>query len=231
MSTISLTDRDVRVRDAVLRQLEWDPEIDAGGIGVTASKGAVTLTGTIGTYAGKLAAERAAKRVRGVRAVANDLEVRLLLDRTDADIAADVTRSLEMCGGIPSTVQGVVHHGRVTLTGQVNWLYQKRAAAKALQHIRGVRAVVNYIAVAPREIERDVRHRIAETLHRQANIDVRRIMVATMGDKVILTGTVGTWLERDLAEKAAAAAPGIAHVDNRLIVEPHGGDADDWEIC
>jgi osmotically-inducible protein OsmY len=231
MSTISLTDRDIRVRDAVLRQLEWDPEVDAGGIGVTASKGAVTLTGAVATYAGKLAAERAAKRVRGVRAVANDLDVRLVAERTDADIAADVTRSLEMCGGIPSTVQAAVHHGRVTLTGQVNWLFQKPMAEKALRHIRGVRAVVNYIAVAPRAIERDVQHRIAEALHRHASIDARSISVATMGDTVILTGTVGTWLQRDAAEKAAAAAPGIAHVDNRLIVEPHGTDADDWEIC
>ena len=231
MSTSSLTDRDVRVRDAVLRQLEWDPEVDAGGIGVTASKGAVTLTGTIGTYAAKLAAERAAKRVRGVRAVANDLDVRLLLERTDADIAADVTRSLEMCGGIPSTVQAVVHHGRVTLTGQVNWLFQKHAAEKALRHIRGVRAVLNYIAIAPRAIQRDAQHRIAEALHRQASIDARRITVATMGDKAILTGTVTSWWERDAAERAAAGAPGVADVDNRLIVEPHVSDVDDWEIC
>jgi osmotically-inducible protein OsmY len=231
MTTMNLTDRDVRVRDAVLRQLEWDPEVDASAIGVSAGKGAVTLTGYIGTYAGKLAAERAAKRVRGVRAVANDLGVRLMLERTDADIATDVSRALEMCGAIPSTVQAVVHHGHVTLTGQVDWLFQTRAAEKALRHIRGVRAVVNYIAIAPRAIERDAQHRIAEALHRQASIDARRITVATMGDKVILTGTVASWWERDAAERAAAGAPGVAHVDNRLIVEPHGSDADDWEIC
>jgi osmotically-inducible protein OsmY len=231
MSTSTPIDRDIRVRDAVQGQLEWDPEVDAGGIGVTANKGAVTLTGTIDTYAGKLAAERAAKRVRGVRAVANDLEVRLLLERTDSDIAADVTRSLEMCSRIPSTVQAAVHQGRVTLTGQVNWLFEKRIAEKALRHIRGVRAVVNYITIAPRMVERNVQHLILEALQRHANIDARGITVATMGDKVILTGTVGTWLQRDAAEQAVAGAPGIAHVDNQLIVEPHGSNADDWEIC
>jgi osmotically-inducible protein OsmY len=215
----------------VLRQLAWDPEVDASGVGVAAKAGVVTLTGYIDSYSGKLAAERAAKRVRGVRAVANDIEVRLKLERTDADIAADVARALELRSTIPNSVQASVHSGHVTLTGKVNWQFQKRDAEKALRHIRGVRTVLNYITVAPRAVERDVRHRIVEALHRNANIDARHITVTVSGDKAILTGTVGTWLQRESAERAAADAPGIAHVDNRIVVEPRSFDAVPDEIC
>jgi osmotically-inducible protein OsmY len=215
----------------VLRQLEWDPEVDAGAIGVAAKGGSVTLTGLIGTYSGKLAAERAAKRVRGVRAVANDIEVRLKLERTDSDIAADVVRALELRSTVPDTVQAAVHGGHVTLTGRVNWLFQKLDAEKTLRQIRGLRGVVNHITVAPRAVELDVRHRIVEALHRNANIDARHITVTISGDRAILTGDVGTWLQRESAERAAADAPGIAHVENRIAVEPPSLDAVPDEIC
>jgi len=231
MSTASLTDTDVRVRDAVLRQLEWDPEVDAGGVGVAAKNGAVTLTGYIDNYSGKLAAERAAKRVRGVRAVANDIEVRLKLERTDADIAADVVRALQLRSTIPDSVQAAVHKGHVTLTGKVDWLFQSREAEKAVRHIRGVRHVINRITVAPRAVERDVRHRIAEALHRNANIDARHITVTVSEDKAILTGSVGSWLQRESAERAAADAPGVVHVENRIVVEPASLDAVPDEMC
>jgi osmotically-inducible protein OsmY len=220
MATANLTDTDIRVRDAVLRQLEWDPQVDASAVGVAAKKGAVTLTGYIDTYAGKLAAERATKRVRGVRAVANDIEVRLKLERSDADIAADVTRALELHSTIPTTVQAAVHRGHVSLTGHVYWEFQKRNAEKAVRPIRGVRAVVNHIIVASAAVERDVRHRIVQALHRNANIDARQITVSVSGDQAILTGHVGTWLQRESAERAAGDASGIAHVDNRIAVEP-----------
>jgi osmotically-inducible protein OsmY len=219
------------VRDAVLRQLEWDPEVDAGGVGVVARNGAVTLTGDIDTYAGKLAAERAAKRVRGVRAVANDIEVRLKLERTDADIASDVVRALQLRSTIPDSVQAAVHNGYITLTGKVQWLFQSREAEKTVRHIRGVRNVFNHIAVAPRAVERDVRHRIVEALHRNANIDARHITVTMAGEKAILTGTVGSWLQRESAERAAADAPGVAQVENRIGVEPPSLDAVPDEIC
>jgi osmotically-inducible protein OsmY len=230
MATITLTDTDVRVRDAVLRQLEWEPEVDASAIGVAAKTGTVTLTGFIDTYAGKLAAERAAKRVRGVRAVANDIEVRLKLDRTDPDIGADVVRALEL-RTIPNSVQAVVHNGHVTLTGRVDWQYQKRDAEKALRYIKGVRQVMNHITVAPRAVERDVRHRIVEVLHRNADIDARHIDVAVSGDKAVLTGTVATWLQRESAQRAAADAPGIAHVDNKIVVQPRFPNGGPDEIC
>ena len=231
MAIASLTDTDVRVRDAVLRQLEWDPEVDVSAVGVAAKNGTVTLTGYIDTYAGKLAAERATKRIRGVRAVANDIEVRLKLERTDTDIAADVTRALELRSTIPGTVQAVVHHGHVSLTGHVYWEFQKRDAEKALRHIRGVRAVVNHIIVASGAVERDVRHRIVQALHRNANIDARQITVSVSGDRATLTGHVETWLERESAERAAADAPGIASVDNRIVVEPRALDKGADEMC
>jgi osmotically-inducible protein OsmY len=229
MTTANLSDTDVRVRDAVMRQFEWDPEVDATAIGVAARKGTVTLTGYIDTYSGKLAAERAAKRVRGVRAVANDIEVRLKLARVDADIAADVARALELRSSIPAGVQAVVHNGHVTLTGQVNWFFQRREAEKAVRHIRGVRDLVNYIVVAPQAVERDVRHRIVEALHRNANLDARGITVTLVGAKAILEGSVSNWLERETAERAAADAPGVSQVENRIAVEPPLGNMD--EIC
>ncbi len=139
MSTATLTDKDLRLRDAVVHQLDWDPAVEASGIGVAARSGAVTLTGSIDTYAGKLAAERAAKRVHGVRAVANDLEVRLVAGRTDADIAADAATMLKLHHEVPDSVQAAVHHGHVTLTGTTDWHYQRMQAEKAVRYIRGVR--------------------------------------------------------------------------------------------
>jgi osmotically-inducible protein OsmY len=226
-----MTDADVRTRDAVMRQLEWDPEIDAGGIGVAAKRGVVTLTGFIDSYSGKLAAERAAKRVRGVRAVANDIEVRLRLERTDADVAADVVRALELRSTIPRSVQAAVHNGHITLTGQVNWPYQQRDAEKAVRHVRGVRNVVNRIVVVPLSVERDVRHRIVEALHRNANLDARHITVTVSEDEATLTGSVGTWLQRESAGRAAADAPGIRRVENRIVVEPRSLDAVPDDMC
>jgi osmotically-inducible protein OsmY len=225
-----MTGKDTRVRDHVQQQLEWDPEVDASAIGVAAKDGSVTLTGYIDSYAGKLAAERAAKRVHGVRAVANDIEVRLKLDRTDADIAADAARALDLYASIPKGVQAAVHGGHVTLTGKVQWLFQKMHAENIVRHIRGVRGVFNHLAVAPHAVERDVHNRINAALHRDAIVDAKRIAVSVDGTTATLTGTVRSWLERDSAERAAGAAIGIATVVNRLVVEPVESD-DTFEIC
>jgi osmotically-inducible protein OsmY len=227
MTTASLSDADVKVRNAVMRQLEWDPEVDASAVGVAAKDGTVTLTGYINSYSGKLAAERAAKRVRGVRGVANDIEVRLKLARVDTDIAADAVLALELRSTVPETVQAAVHNGYVTLTGKVNWMYQKRDAEKAVRHLRGVRDVLNHIVVAPGALERDVRHRIVAALHRNANLAAERITVNVVGDKAILSGRVGSFLQRESAERAAADAPGITNVENRIAVESRLGDLDE----
>jgi osmotically-inducible protein OsmY len=230
MATTSLTDTDVRVRETVVRQLDWDPEVDSSAIGVAAKNGVVTLTGFIGDYPGKLAAERAAKRVHGVRAVANDIEVRLKLGCTDADLARDAARALELRVGVPDTVQAVVHNGYVTLTGRVSWIAQKKNAEKAVAHLRGVHGVFNHIEVTPDQTRRDIHHRIAEALHRNADLDARHISVAISGDAAVLTGTVASWFQREAAERAAGDAPGIRWVDNRIVVEPPPRE-EEPEIC
>jgi osmotically-inducible protein OsmY len=229
MSTATLTDQDLRVRDAVMQQLEWDPAVDAGAVGVSARDGAVTLTGSIKTYAGKLAAERAAKRVRGVRAVANDITVTLAVGRTDTDIAADAATMLRLHHEVPDTVQAAVHHGHVTLTGTVDWHYQRLQAEKAVRHIRGVRQVIDHVAVVPRAAGKDMRRRIAQALYRNASLDAKHVEVTVTGSVVHLRGTATSWLQRQAAERAAYDAPGITLVDNQIIVEPP--DSDDCEIC
>jgi osmotically-inducible protein OsmY len=149
MTAANLSDMDVWIRQAVTSQLAQDPDVDAGAVGVAAKQGTVTLTGYIDTCAGKLAAERAAKRVEGVRAVANDIEVRAMLDRTDADIAWDIVRALRGRSTVPDTVQAAVRNGFVTLTGNVSWLFQKLCAESAVEHVRGVLTVFNRIVVSP----------------------------------------------------------------------------------
>lgn len=220
MATANLTDRDLRVRDAVTQQLDWDPAVDASGIGVAVRNGAVTLTGFANTYAEKLAAERAVKRVHGVRAVANDLEVRLRVGRTDADIAADIVTALALHGNVPDTVQGAVHHGHVTLTGTVAWHFQKLEALRSIRHVRGVRHVIDRIAVVPRASDRDVRKRIVRALHRHADIEASRIAVHVADGVARLTGRAESWGERTIAERAVADAPGVVMVDNQIVVEP-----------
>jgi osmotically-inducible protein OsmY len=233
MTTAALTGADVRLRDSVIRELDWDPEVDDSAIGIAAKDGVVTLTGFIDSYAGKLAAERVVKRVRGVRAVANDIIVRLKVDVTDTDIAAAAALALKVRPGIPPNVQATVHDGHVTLTGHVDWLHQKQHAEVAVQHVGGVRGVLNHIEVASRTAQRDVRHRIIQSLHRNADLDARHIEVAVTGDIVTLTGTVGSWSQREAAERGAGSAPGIRQVDNQIRVapqEPHEFEPPD-EIC
>jgi len=171
MTTASITLLDIRLRDAVVRQLAWEPDVDASAIGVAAKDGVVTLTGFIDSYTGKLAAERAAKHVRGVRAVANDVTVRLTVDRTDPDIGHGVVQALTLTPSIADNVQAVVHHGQVTLTGKVEWLYQKEHAESAVKHVRGVAGVINRVEVNPKACLRDVERRIVGALHRNADLD------------------------------------------------------------
>ena len=232
MTTATVTGTDIRVRGAVVRQLDWDPEIDASAIGVSAADGVVTLTGFVDSYAEKLAAERVAKLVRGVRGVANDITVRLMVGRTDPDIAHDAIVCLKTRPDL-STVQVAVHRGHLTLTGQVEWLLQREAAEHAVKHIRGLLGIFNHITVKPRAAQRDVQRRIVAALHHHADLDARQITVTVRDDTVILTGTAGTWMQRDEAERAAGSAPGIARVDNQIVVvpdEPHDIEPID-EMC
>jgi len=220
MATATLKGSDVRTREAVMRQLEADPRVDASEVGVSATDGAVLLSGFIDTYEGKLAAERAAKRVRGVRAVANDLQVKLRLARTDDDIARDAARALQLRAAIPDKVQAAVHQGHITLTGTVSWLFQRDLAEEMVRYLSGVVEVVNRIEVMSGSTPRDIRKRIAETLHRMADVDARHIDIQINGSVVTLHGEVSSWAELDAAGIAAAIAPGVTKVDNHIKVKP-----------
>lgn len=222
MTTASITQTDIRLRDAVVRQLEWDAEVDGSAIGVAARDGVVTLTGFTDSYTGKLTAERVVKQVRGVRAVANDITVRLRVGRTDTDIAHDVAQALKLRPSLAENVQAVVHSGHVTLTGTVEWVFQRDHAANAVTHIPGVLGVANYITVNPHTRLRNVQRRIVRALHRNADLDARHMNVIVSDDVVTLKGTVGSWMQRDAAERAAGSAPGIRRVDNEIVVEPRG---------
>jgi osmotically-inducible protein OsmY len=220
MATATLKGSDLRTREAVMRQLEGDPRVDASEVGVSATEGAVLLSGFIDTYEGKLAAERAAKRVRGVRAVANDLQVKLRLTRTDDDIARDAARALQLRAAIPDKVQAAVHQGHITLTGTVSWLFQRDLAEEMVRYLPGVVEVINRIEVVSGSTPRDIRKRITETLHRMADVDARHIDVQINGSVVTLHGEVSSWAELDAAGIAAAIAPGVTKVDNHIKIKP-----------
>lgn len=232
MTTATITGTDIRLRDTLIRHLDWSPEVDASAIGVSANGGVVTLTGFVNSYADKLTAERVAKRIRGVRAVANDLVVRSSVDRTDEDIARDAARVLMLRPPLGDTVQPAVHHGHVTLTGKVPWLFQKQLAEDLVRHVSGVGGVYNHIEVKPVATERDIKGRITRALHHHADIDARHVRVAVHGASVTLAGTVTTWTEREAAEEAAAQAPGVVEVHNEIVVAPKPLEEDvPEEIC
>jgi osmotically-inducible protein OsmY len=220
MTTATLSDNDVRIRDAVIHQLDWDPEVDASGVGVAAKDGSVTLTGFIDSYSGKLAAERAAKKIRGVRAVANDLQVRLRMTRTDDDIARDAARALEL-DPLTAGVQCVVHGGHLTLSGSVPSLFRREHAEQVVRRIRGVAGLVNRIEVEPAAASaKDVRYLITQALHRNADLDARHLDVSVSGSVVRLTGEVTSWAQREAAERAASLAPGVSRVETHIAVKP-----------
>jgi osmotically-inducible protein OsmY len=208
------------LRDEVMRELEWDAQITAP-LGVVATDGVVTLTGFVDNYGQKLAAERAAKRVYGVHAVANEVQVRPVGSRTDPEIAAAAAEAVRNRLGPTTDVKVTVRDGALTLDGQVEWLFQKAAADEAVKHLWGVRGVSNRITVRPRQASApDIAHRIEDALRRTAEVDARRINVTFENGCVVLEGRVRSWLEKEEAEKAAWSAPGVTRIDNRLVVTP-----------
>jgi len=212
---------DSDIRRDVEDELRWDPDIDATDIAVAVNNGVVALTGFVRSYPQRMQAERDAKRVAGVVGVANDIEVRLpVIDqRPDPDIVRDAVSALK--SELPyssENIKVIAKDGRLTLEGTVEWNYARERAEKAVKRIRGAKIVTNSITLKPKVAPYEVRRKIEDAFRRSAEIDASRVTVEANGSEVILRGTVKSWAEREEAERAAWAAPGVTKVDNRVTI-------------
>jgi osmotically-inducible protein OsmY len=222
MATTAQSRSDNSIRDEVLLELKWDPKISsASDIAVAVKDGVVTLSGFVPSFWEKDAAEKAVKRVYGVRGIANDIQVKLFWRRTDPEIARDAVHELESHVSIPAdSIKVTVKDGWVTLEGTVDWEYQSSLAESAMKKLKGVSGVTNQIQVRPKASAAEVRSKIEEALRRSAELDARRITVAIEGSTVKLYGAVSSWAEREEAERAAWSAPGTTMVENHILVNP-----------
>lgn len=214
---------DVGLRQDVLNELEFGPSIDAGNTGVAVASAVVTLTGHVGTYAGKQTAVTATKRVRGVRAIADDIEVRPAFEKTvsDGELAKRVVGILDEDIVVPSgSIQALVSYGWVTFMGIVDWQYQRTAAEDDVRKLSGVRGVINSIALKPRPVHADdVGAKIEQALRRRVEMGAEAIQVRVEDDgQVVLEGKVDNWHERNAVEVAAWSAPGVSQVVDRLTI-------------
>jgi osmotically-inducible protein OsmY len=217
---------DKELKQHVQNALDWEPSIDATDIGVSVNEAVVTLRGNVGSYVEKVSAERVALRVYGVKALANDVSVRLVSghERTDTEIAQAAVAALKWNTVVPADrVTVTVANGWLTLNGTLDYYHQSAAAQRAVRNLTGVKGVSNGIVLqAPVILPKagDVTAKIEAAFRRSAEIDARRINVTAQDGKVILSGNVHSWAERQEAERAAWAAPGVTQVDDRLAVVP-----------
>jgi osmotically-inducible protein OsmY len=212
---------DSEIKTDVEAELKWDPDIDATDIAVAVKGGVVTLTGFVRSFSQKYQAERTVKRVAGVVGVANDIEVRLpsINERPDPEIARDAVAALKT--ELPYSSENmkvIVKDGWLTLEGSAEWNYQRTRAEDAVRRVRGVRGVINMIALKPRVTPSEIKSKIEDAFRRSAQVDAQRITVEAHGGEVTLKGTVRSWAERQEAERAAWRAPGVVKVDNRIVV-------------
>jgi osmotically-inducible protein OsmY len=213
---------DLDIKRDVEDELRSDPDIDATDIGVAVKDGVVTLTGFVRSFRQKRIAEQDVKRVAGVTAVANNIEVRLPIihRRPDPEIARDVVEAIK--NDLPLSwekIKVIVSDGWVELEGEVEWNYQRESAENAIWRVRGVKGVINKIEVRPQVPPVEIKRKIEEALRRAAELDASRVTVEANGSEVILRGSVRSWAEREEAEQAAWRAPGVSRVDNRIRVE------------
>jgi osmotically-inducible protein OsmY len=212
---------DKTLRQAVMDELEWEPSIGAQHIGVAVEDGVVTLTGHVGSYIERLAAEKAVKRVKGVRAIAEEIEVRFPSDKKTSDdqIAKRALDVIAWDSTIPKDkIQIKVQNGFVTLTGEVDWFYQRDDAEAAVRKLTGVKGLSNEIKVKPQVRGTDIKQRIETALKRNAEVEADAIKVTVQDGRVILDGKVKAWYERELAERTAWSAPGVISVEDRISI-------------
>lgn len=214
---------DLQLQQNTMAELRWEPSVKASGIGVAAKDGVVTLTGELATYAQKFAAERAVERVAGVRAIADDLTVGVSgsYERTDSDVAGAAASALAWDVEVPDGVTVVVREGWISLSGKVQWYFQKAAAERAVRYLTGVAGVTNLIEIQPPATVKaaDVKAKIEAALARNVELDAKAINVSARDDTVTLTGTVRSWAERNNATRAAWNAPGVRFVKDELKVK------------
>lgn len=213
---------DVEIKDDVLDELAWQPDIDETEIGVIVENGVVTLSGVVDSYSKKIAAEKAVKGVEGVKALAGDIEVKYgdAFKKTDKEIAKAVVDALEWDSSVPEEDLTIkVEDGWVYLSGEVNWSYQKKAAKSAVENLLGVRSVINNINIRQDVKPFEVKEKIKKAFERAAEIDANNIAVITDGHTVTLKGKVSSIKEKEDAETAAYRAPGVNYVNNELKVQ------------
>lgn len=214
---------DMAIRHDVLAELDWDPRFDSRNIGVAVKNGVVALSGHVGSYAERRAAEEGAQSVAGVTAVANDIIIELAFDaaRTDAELAETVVNALKGNISVPmSDIKVVVREGWITLEGQVSMWYQKNAAESALAHLHGVKGIINKIGIRAFASATEVRGKIQDAIRRRAQADAQHIQVKAADGAVTLEGQVSSWADRQQAEMAAWQAPGVSKVIDNLSVRP-----------